>query len=576
MFQHLGLVGYGVELFAPKTLPVNSLASPGLRLVYTRMLWSRCHPPATLAEFTLSGAGGLDFYDVSLVDGYNLPMMVVPHGATGGNCSSAGCAADLNGDCPLELKVVDGSQGVACNSACNAFGDARYCCSGAYSTPNACKPSSYSEYFKVACPTAYSYAYDDGTSTFTCAGADYVITFCPAPSTSIKSSNSNPVAVDVSAGSGPASSPLIAGAFTTLAAEKTVISSGPASSPLIAGAFTTLAAVWHLLKLFDLQVVGGIKKLNNKNYNKWATCMESYLQGMDTTMLVEFENLLAGQAMTKQMGGVSLKGKEEALYTSKSRDISSDILSGSKKDGHVSYSKLSVMVKKLMLKGLHQVDVRKTPSMRDASMSISGMRYMVTFIDDFFRASLTRKLLDVSLWDTIAKERGGNVNEVLPDSREFGDKLQQKMGEHTVQLQTSSDEPGDPNGDDVEQRVTQNPWQTDSSLFVKANEGKLAIVLVYVDDLIITGDDEAEILQMKENLSVRFQMKELGQLKHFLGLEEILTPEDQQLGICLSVALEQFLGVVKDNDCVLVNYGNRVPSSINNSSRKHVADTTNE
>ncbi|KAE8711941.1 Detected protein of unknown function [Hibiscus syriacus] len=50
--------------------------------------------------------------------------------------------------------------------------------------------------------------------------------------------------------------------------------------------------------------------------------------------------------------------------------------------------------------------------------------------------------------------------EVLPNSREFGDKLQQKMVEHIVQLQTSSDESGDPNGDDIEQRVTQNPWQT--------------------------------------------------------------------------------------------------------------------
>uniref|UniRef100_A0A2N9IT58 Integrase catalytic domain-containing protein n=1 Tax=Fagus sylvatica TaxID=28930 RepID=A0A2N9IT58_FAGSY len=50
--------------------------------------------------------------------------------------------------------------------------------------------------------------------------------------------------------------------------------------------------------------------------------------------------------------------------------------------------------------------------------------------------------------------------EVLSDSKEFGDKLQQKMGEHTVQLQPSSDESGDPNGDDVEQRVAQNPWQT--------------------------------------------------------------------------------------------------------------------
>ncbi|MBA0768968.1 hypothetical protein Gotri_017738 [Gossypium trilobum] len=46
---------------------------------------SGASPPATLAEFTLNGAGEVDFYDVSLVDGYNLPMMVFPNGGTGGN-----------------------------------------------------------------------------------------------------------------------------------------------------------------------------------------------------------------------------------------------------------------------------------------------------------------------------------------------------------------------------------------------------------------------------------------------------------------------------------------------------------
>ena len=59
----------------------------------------------------------------------------------------------------------------------------------------------------------------------------------------------------------------------------------------------------------------------------------------------------------------------------------------------------------------------------------------------------------------------------------------------------------------------------DSSLFVKVQGGKLAVVLVYVDDLIITGDDKDEIQQTRSNLSIRFQMKELGELKHFLGLE---------------------------------------------------------
>lgn len=161
-------------------------------------------PPATLAEFTLNGAGGLDFFDVSLVDGYNLPMLVTPQtqSGTAGNCTAAGCIAELNNACPSELKVTEAGNGedVACKSACEAFGDPQYCCSGAFATPDTCKPTSYSMFFKDACPKAYSYAYDDGTSTFTCAAADYVITFCPSPSTSLKSANGTlPVAANISA-----------------------------------------------------------------------------------------------------------------------------------------------------------------------------------------------------------------------------------------------------------------------------------------------------------------------------------------------------------------------------------------
>ena len=56
-------------------------------------------------------------------------------------------------------------------------------------------------------------------------------------------------------------------------------------------------------------------------------------------------------------------------------------------------------------------------------------------------------------------------------------------------------------------------------MFVKLQGSKLVVVLVYVDDLIITGDDEDEIRRTRENLANCFQMKELGELKHFLGLE---------------------------------------------------------
>nr|KJB43087.1 hypothetical protein B456_007G183300 [Gossypium raimondii] len=84
--------------------------------------------PVTLAEFKLGPDWTLVYYDVSLVDGYNLPLMISPHNETGGNCNSTGCAADLNGDCPSELEVVSGSETVACKSACTAFGAPQYCC----------------------------------------------------------------------------------------------------------------------------------------------------------------------------------------------------------------------------------------------------------------------------------------------------------------------------------------------------------------------------------------------------------------------------------------------------------------
>ncbi|KDP29624.1 hypothetical protein JCGZ_18786 [Jatropha curcas] len=146
-------------------------------------------PPATLAEFTLNGAGGLDFYDVSLVDGYNLPMLLIPKKVTNGGCGATGCLIDLNGACPMELKLAARANrkvGVACRSACEAFGEPQFCCSDAYSTPDTCSPSIYSLFFKHACPRAYSYAYDDKTSTYTCANTDYIIIFCPPPYSSQK------------------------------------------------------------------------------------------------------------------------------------------------------------------------------------------------------------------------------------------------------------------------------------------------------------------------------------------------------------------------------------------------------
>ena len=65
-------------------------------------------PPVTLAEFTLANSEGnvdkLDNYDVSLVDGYNMPMAITNNQ----NCPVAGCFVDLGPNCALapHLKFV--------------------------------------------------------------------------------------------------------------------------------------------------------------------------------------------------------------------------------------------------------------------------------------------------------------------------------------------------------------------------------------------------------------------------------------------------------------------------------------
>ncbi len=212
-------------------------------------------PPATLAEFTLippTAPVGIDFYDVSAVDGANIAVRIAPLAGTfaptapsGTNatyyCGSPGCTSgcgalgacawNLATTCPQELRDIVGGAYVGCKSAnqvcavdptnvtlacavdrdlyaCTPGGphavsgscysanaDAKCCGCPSWSPAGACKghdpgweapsrPEKYAAVFKTACPTAYSFPYDDPTSTFTCRGTasanvGYEITFCP-------------------------------------------------------------------------------------------------------------------------------------------------------------------------------------------------------------------------------------------------------------------------------------------------------------------------------------------------------------------------------------------------------------
>jgi hypothetical protein len=60
---------------------------------------------------------------------------------------------------------------------------------------------------------------------------------------------------------------------------------------------------------------------------------------------------------------------------------------------------------------------------------------------------------------------------------------------------------------------------SDHSLFTKKTDNSFTVLLVYVDDVIVAGDSLTEIQSIKAILHASFKIKDLGQLKYFLGLE---------------------------------------------------------
>ncbi|KAI4142345.1 MAG: hypothetical protein LQ340_007375 [Diploschistes diacapsis] len=195
--------------------------------------------PATLAEFTFTSGQGQTFYDISLVDGYNLPMGIealfslsgnstledIPPNLTNPICigtssllAEAGSSVDAlfgsNSSFPIPLDTKNTAASVAswcpwdlqvnppykpgdgvypypddniqrpifdpCLSACAKTQSPSDCCTGSYDNPSVCGPNYYSTQAKGVCPDAYSYAFDDQTSTFIVPeGGGFGVVFCP-------------------------------------------------------------------------------------------------------------------------------------------------------------------------------------------------------------------------------------------------------------------------------------------------------------------------------------------------------------------------------------------------------------
>ena len=68
------------------------------------------------------------------------------------------------------------------------------------------------------------------------------------------------------------------------------------------------------------------------------------------------------------------------------------------------------------------------------------------------------------------------------------------------------------------------------SLYVCMTHKGIVAIVIYVDDLIIGGDRLDAIYNVKSLLQEQFDIKDLGELRYFLGIGIVCTPE----GIWLS------------------------------------------
>ena len=62
--------------------------------------------------------------------------------------------------------------------------------------------------------------------------------------------------------------------------------------------------------------------------------------------------------------------------------------------------------------------------------------------------------------------------------------------------------------------------KSDHPVFYKHSDSGIILLVVYVDDIVITGSDSAGISSLKSFLHTQFHTKDLGMLRYFLGVEK--------------------------------------------------------
>jgi hypothetical protein len=141
-----------------RNLGADNVARPAIAIYAFRKDRNGGAGNATLAEFTLNH-GGIDYYDVSIVDAFSVPMAIRPIGRD--SCPVASCLYDLISACPASGKLIRNGVTIACSKK------------GDRDNPN----NPVAKLVAQKCPDAYSWSRSQGTKG--CNGSkDFSVMFC--------------------------------------------------------------------------------------------------------------------------------------------------------------------------------------------------------------------------------------------------------------------------------------------------------------------------------------------------------------------------------------------------------------
>lgn len=88
---------------------------------------------------------------------------------------------------------------------------------------------------------------------------------------------------------------------------------------------------------------------------------------------------------------------------------------------------------------------------------------------------------------------------------------------------------------------------SDPCIYVSEKDADPLIVAVYVDDIVLAGPSDEKITEVKQNISERFEVKDMGELKYFLGIQVI--QEDGKVWIGQPTYTENILKKFGMEDC---------------------------